>query len=307
VLKKRLEDVEKHLKTVFDGLPEDQKVDPVTNKEGATFEQWCGLRQSTTGWRSMSGFHGSGSAVDVNYNTNPYIATRTDVPKTGGGTKTVLGGELAGAGLQTQRRQAAEVYDRAVEFAGGTGDKANVSERKDRTKPTRESTADVYARFKATSDALAEYLQLAFLDGDVKIKRRPVKNADTASEADLLKEIPLTERRSQADGEALIKKCLDDWLFKSLHPGWTKTPTQQYFQILRDYELVRIPMVFGQPDASPAETRNPARGFVDLRQELVEAMVDVGKLRWGAADFGPAESGDVQHFDLGGDAGFTPE
>jgi hypothetical protein len=78
-----------------------------------------------------------------------------------------------------------------------------------------------------------------------------------------------------------------------------------YRQILRDYETVRIPMVFGTPSLTPAQTRNPANGFLTLREEVVTTLggdpplVLVNPLmRWGVCDFGASASGDVQHFDL---------
>jgi hypothetical protein len=40
--------------------------------------------------------------------------------------------------------------------------------------------------------------------------------------------------------------------------------------MLRDYELVRVPMQRGEPSASPKGTRNPARGFLHMRREFVE-------------------------------------
>lgn len=57
-------------------------------------------------------------------------------------------------------------------------------------------------------------------------------------------------------------------------------------------------MVGGNPEARPPDTRNPARGFLDMPEWLVVALVDVGNLRWGASDFGHRASGDVHHFDL---------
>jgi hypothetical protein len=54
------------------------------------------------------------------------------------------------------------------------------------------------------------------------------------------------------------------------HPGWPYSPREQYFRMLRDYELVRVPMQRGEPSASPKGTRNPARGFLHMRREFVE-------------------------------------
>src|SRR5262249_60655411 len=70
----------------------------------------------------------------------------------------------------------------------------------------------------------------------------------------------------------------------------------------------RIPMVIGNPSPTPVRTRNPARGFMNIRSEIVVALCDQG-LRWGACDFGvsPDESSqniDMMHFDLADDGGF---
>ena len=78
-----------------------------------------------------------------------------------------------------------------------------------------------------------------------------------------------------------------------------KEPPAERLQILRDYELVRVPMCVGAPAASPHVTRNPARGFLTIPRHVVVAVCDAAGMRWGACDFGAAESGDMMHFDLG--------
>ena len=96
-----------------------------------------------------------------------------------------------------------------------------------------------------------------------------------------------------------------DW--QSIHATWPLTASQTYWQMLRDYELVRIPMLFGRPSDPVTSTRNPARGILPFRKEFVVTMVTVGdailggprKMRWGASNFGAPVNGDIQHFDLG--------
>jgi hypothetical protein len=66
-------------------------------------------------------------------------------------------------------------------------------------------------------------------------------------------------------------------------------------------------MVRGDPEARPANTRNPARVFAYNKPEVVQALVDVGRLRWGVSDFGITESGDIHHFDLGNHGGVAPD
>jgi hypothetical protein len=94
--------------------------------------------------------------------------------------------------------------------------------------------------------------------------------------------------------------------FTVTHPFWPLTAEQQYYRILRDYELVRVPMAFGAPSIAPVSTRNPARGFLSLRREIVITIWDTAHMRWGACDFG-SESGDMMHLDLGTHAGFIPQ
>jgi hypothetical protein len=261
-----------------------------------TLGQWSGVT-SIRGWRpgSSTSKHASGSAVDINYDLQPYIATRTQV-----GDTTVLGGEAAGAHLQAQRRAATDVYDRAVRFVfGGPG--ADVSARRQ-----GESTAAVYRRFQQTSRALSYYFRHAFLEEPTVVRRQPVADIEGASDADLLAAIPLTERRAEGEAIEMLTHYMDAD-FRRNHPDWTLTPRETYFRMLRDYEHVRIPMQRGDPAARPTNTRNPTRGFLHLKQEVVEALVDVGHLRWGAADLGHGSSGDVHHFDLGNHGGVVPD
>jgi hypothetical protein len=44
--------------------------------------------------------------------------------------------------------------------------------------------------------------------------------------------------------------------------------------------------------------RNPAKGFLTIRKEVVEALRAQPGMRWGGTDFGAA-NGDIMHFDLG--------
>lgn len=217
-------------------------------------------------YRHGAGFHGSGSALDINTSLCPYIVTRS------GG---VAGGEAAGASLKQQRQAALDVYDRAVSSAAGAEAQADVGIRR-----AGEATGDVYDRFGQVSDALKSYLGKAFKADLRSINRPPVTDVENAADDDVLAAIPETER---LDKDAAVAVLGDEAL---------------YFRILRDYELVRVPFVIGNPSASPASTRNPARGFVNIRREVVVSLCDVGKLRWGVCDFGAAQSGDVMHFDM---------
>lgn len=296
-LRDRLIQVQARLQQVYDALGPNHPDRVEFGGDQKTLAQWADIR-SIRGWRpgSSTSKHASGSAVDVNYDLQPYIATRTEV----GGT-THYGGEAAGAHLQAQRRAATEVYDRAVRFVFRGEAGADVSARRQ-----GETTSAVYRRFQQASRGLSFYFRHAFLEEPTAVRRPPVQDIEGASEAELLAAIPTTERRAEGEAIEMLAHYMDAD-FRRNHPDWTLTPRETYFRMLRDYEHVRIPMQRGDPSARPANTRNPTRGFLHLKQEVVEALVDVGRLRWGAADLGHGSSGDVHHFDLGNHGGVTPD
>jgi len=313
-MRTRLQAVEANLQAQYDALP--------TSTKPPTLAEYAGFA-SIRGWRPNSGssYHASGSAVDVNYRNQPYIATRSD-----DAGHTVFGGEAAGSAAL--RRPAVEVYDRAVRFLNRINYNqifsalssviplffpppphmiANIPSADVNMRRQGETTSSVYTRFKATSDALSTYLGLAFFTSYDEVLRQPIRNIETATEAQLLVAIPLNERKEEATAIADITAVMSDPVWQASHPSFAQTAREVYFRMLRDYEHVRIPMVRGNPTERPAETRNPARGFLDMPEHFVIAMHDVGNFRWGAADFGAHASGDVHHFDLDTHAGFAPD
>lgn len=273
----RLRAVESDLRTAHDALAS-------SGETTDDFETWCGLHEAVIGWRSGAGFHASGSAVDLNYSTTPYIVTRTGA---------TLGGEAASADQLGMRSRAAAVYDRAVWFLEGND--APPADLSIRVHDTIEFT---YERFRRVSDALTGYLSWAVSPEHVRVDRPPISGVqDLPDGDDGFLAIPPGELNGDA-GSAIdsLAQVLED----------EAAATSAYYQMLRDYELVRIPMLFGSPKHPVVATRNPAHGFLDLRAELVVSLVSVGGMRWGACDFGVAESGDVMHFDLGSHAGHVP-
>lgn len=274
-----------------------------------TFTEWAQIRQPHGA--THPGGHAPGDAMDVNFDTNPYIATRTPTPSGG----VIYGGEAPEpSGIRMSRIRATTVYDRAMAFFSVSSNVANVSAR-----ASAETTLSVFQRFKAASDALRDYLGLAFTttlpttianppppggNNPPPVGRTPVPNAHNASLPQLLAAIPRSERRSEADARSRIDTFVSNLGFPVDHLGWNITVDFWLRQILRDYESVRIPMEFGAPSLTPSQTRNPANGFLTLREEVVTTLagdpllVLVNPLmRWGICDFGTA-SGDVQHFDL---------
>ncbi len=291
----RLNTVETHLQSEYDALPADGR--PPSVREYAQLD-------TIRGWRSgpNSSKHASGSAVDVNYRNQPYIPTRTIE-----GENTHYGGEEgnATAATRTLRQPAVAVYDRAVAFMRTNpydDETANVG-----VQGPDESSADVYERFRFTSDSLASYLSLAFHTNYHTVTRTPITNPETVSESDLLSTIPTSERKEQTAAVAEIQALMDDFFWQTLHHGYPHSADQQYIRILRDYEIVRTPMQRGNPSTTPGDTRNPALGFLHMPEHFVTAMIDEGNMRWGLSTFPHQALGDVHHFDLNGHAGYAPD
>lgn len=266
------------------------------------FFAWAGLTEPSIGFRKGDGLHASGSAVDLNVTQVPYIVTRTG---------TTIGGEAAADGQPAMRRRAVEVYDRAVAFGTWTRQAADVSIR---ATDTIETT---YDRFREVSDALVFYLSWAISARPIRVGRAPIPDVHSLPDgAGPLLAIPAQElsRPAPAAIAAIAELfAFPDW--QATHPNWPLTAERQYWQMLRDYEMVRIPMLHGDPRKPIVATRNPAHGFLQLRRELVVATISVGdrilsgtqRMRWGASDFGAKHSGDVMHFDLGSHGVFVPE
>jgi len=250
------------------------------------FVTWGGIRQQHGGHRA-GGYHAAGIAIDINYDTNPYIATRTG---------STYGGEAGFLDAEARRARAVAVYDRAVAFTLSEQDRADVSIR------VNDTIEVTYDRFRLASDCLAFYLSHVFTWGDrIWVRRTPIGNAHELPDGHAaFGAIGDDELWAQANAIELLEETMGDAEWLGSHPGWAWTPETQYWQIIRDYEAVRTPMLKGSASQPVIrETRNPANGFMDLRRELVIALVSVGGMSWGASDFGSRASGDMMHFDLG--------
>ena len=307
VMKTKLQAAETAIQAAFNALPSAQQVHFSTGLPTTNYIDWAGIT-SGGGWRSSTtSRHGSGSAVDLNYNTNPYIATGT-VASPGGED-----GPGAVLGIDAARSRAVEVYQRAVTFLVNDGFDGlpNLPQADVRARQSGESTGAMHDRFRQTSNALRDYLQFAFMAGSPtggnRVNRAPIPNVETATEAVLLAQISLSERKDQATAVAALDSFMNGPRASGLiefNPWYALTPAQQYIRMLRDYELVRVPMQFGAVSTSPGATRNPANGFLAIRREVAVALVDQG-LAWLAGDIG-LHSGDIMHFDIRDHAGFTP-
>lgn len=264
----RLVAAERVIRAAFDALP-------LQDRGDASFAQWAGASRPHVCWRANARQHSAGAAIDINRDENPYIVTRRNG---------VPGGEPGGEHLIEMRKRALAAYDRAARFCNPAASEADVSPRR-----PGESTLAVWSRFKAASDALERYLSIAVDPGADAVFRVAIENADELSDDELLAAIP--------EGERLpLNADLED------------ADRKQFLRALRDYEHARIPLVIGEPSATPERTYNPARGFLHLRAEVVTALCDRG-LRWGACDLeifsdGSSHNGAMMHFDLADNGGF---
>ena len=174
------------------------------------------------------------------------------------------GGEAYGATLGV-RAAAVEACDRIM---GGSG-VADLACRK-----PGESTELVWDRFYAVSEGWKKYFSPYFSTVNHTVHRAPAANWQSCD---------ISGFAEMVSNQELVVPI-------SMVP----------IQVLRDYEAVRIPTVIGSPSKLPPVTRNPARGFLTHPKHVAVAMCKVGNMRWGACDFGYAESGDIMHYDLSG-------
>jgi hypothetical protein len=298
----RLRAADAAVQAMFNALPPDQRIDPSSGRGNASLAQWSGIPGPHVCWRPHASRHSAGAAIDLDPTANPYIVTRNE---------RVPGGTPGGESFVAVRNRALAVYDRAMQFMTPPVAVADVGGRH-----PNESTQSVWARFKAVSDALVSYLSFAVNAESGEVSRVAIENADELSDDEVLATIPEAERLPFDDALAQLEGFLCSRDFQASHPSWSNGSRAQYLRILRDYEQVRIPMVIGCPSPmaigspSPASsrTRNPARGFLHLRSEIVTALCDQG-LRWGACDLGTradcsSQNGAMMHFDLADDGGY---
>ena len=117
-----------------------------------SFNVWHGVT-GVGGYRERAGYHGKGSAVDLNYRRNGYAVCDTDTA-----TRRVYGGEAAGANLLRERQAFIAACQRTC---SAIGVRCDLSARKD-----GESTGAVWDRWHAVSEAVRAYLTPYFPDKD---------------------------------------------------------------------------------------------------------------------------------------------
>jgi hypothetical protein len=305
-MRDRLAIVDRQMRAAFAADPEPRM--PVTGEPAIDIAAWCGVR-SVGGIRADAGPHTAGVAIDINYDTQPYIVTCSVKPGAAFDDldKWRLGGEKAARAMVAMRVDACTVYERALKFRGiappEPGDHLHA-------RRIGESTGSVYDRFRVVSDALQFYFSFAFRDnfrsarGDRFVRRVVV----TDRNADLQASIPESERLPRSIALERLRAYIVTADYQRLHPGAPPGDAEAVLaEMLWYYEWVRTPMIVGtpSPSAPPQVTRSPTFGFLDIRRDLAIALCSPrgGGMRWGACDFGkeeddPNENGDMMHFDL---------
>jgi hypothetical protein len=110
-----------------------------------TYQAWAGV-SGAGGYRKAAGWHGRGLAVDMSYQQQGYVVTRTRTKR-----GVVYGGERAGASIIGARKAFADACDRACIALDGAP--ADLSARY-----PGETTGAVWDRWDRTSRAVAAYL-----------------------------------------------------------------------------------------------------------------------------------------------------
>jgi hypothetical protein len=218
-----------------------------------------GIR-AISGQDNRPGNHAWGLAVDIDADSNPYILNEAGEAKMDEGMVLIY------------QRIAKALLQRASVITPAEG----------KDKPSGLVNA-TYEELAEESDAMAAYFSvLSDADKGVTPPKSDEKSKDK-SKKEKKAPPPLPARRD------LTGHQFDPAVLKGL----------DIEQVKKDYAALKgaAPKGMDTPfsGGGPGKWRDPARGFLSIRKEVVEALRGEG-LRWGAKDFAGA-SGDVMHFD----------
>jgi hypothetical protein len=218
---------------------------------------------SAGGFRRAAGRHNWGLAVDLNYASSPYIMHER--------------GEVA------LDAQLAPVYERIALFV--LGRKSVIPRDITQGSKSAARTTRLYRGLAEESAAMIQYF--ACLDEIAQVKARLVTRPLTVDGARAF-----FGDDTAATPENVRRRIMRDYVILTGRAGPAVAG--------ESYPTVEAVPHADRPFAGDSAQRDPRRGFLSIRQEIVEALSAQG-LRWGAIDFG-GESGDVMHFDDGNGA-----
>ena len=233
----------------------------------AAAESAIGSREfGITGFGGQSnrpGYHAWGLAIDIDSAANPYVINES--------------------GEAELDKLVAPVYDR---IAKALLHRDSVLTRPaSRAEPTKLQGAS-YDAIAAENDAMVAYFSVLPAPeaprGQPRLQTPRAMSSVRFAQEDLDK---LDRDRVQADYDLLLgRKAVDaDGKATVIDDAWRK----------QSHVTGDFPFAGGGPGLA----RDPARGFLAIRKEVVEALRGAG-FRWGAVDF-YSECGDVMHFDDG--------
>ncbi|HWB83645.1 MAG TPA: hypothetical protein VG675_05870 [Bryobacteraceae bacterium] len=239
------------------------------------------------------GYHSWGVALDINYTTNPYIMN-----------------EHGEAVLDQQLRP---VFERICQFMiindPNHPDAGSVIPRLGSIRQSR-TVQQIYLAIQAESNAMKRYFTLMRDGGalqqylnspDGRQGYLRVYGPDGANPSGM--SLPTNQSRVP-DARSVQLQMESDWTVLTTRPIPQVIPppsTSNYTHANTNFQAA-LPIPKGDRpfDASGGGVlsgRSPLNGYLDLSQELVQAMIHA-QFRWGAIGFGP-ESGDIMHFDAG--------
>jgi hypothetical protein len=238
------------------------------------------------------GFHVRGAAIDINYDTCPYI--------------------MHEAGEKNLDKQLGPVYERISKILLGAESvvptRITTGGNKTTTADTSNSAGDIYDKLKSESDAMKKYFSLlSSPDADLAQILDDFRKSSAGTAFPDLKTPDDFRRQIARDYLTLGGTLAQLFVVAGPQAGTVKGYGLKAPAAVQQVDAAGNPVVDenGQPKMAdrPFNAKNsgkPEGGFVNIRKEIVLALTQAG-MRWGAAEMGGA-SGDIMHFDSAADA-----
>jgi hypothetical protein len=187
-----------------------------------------------------------------------------------------------------------EAYRNAIEFTLGV----STMDMEFRDPNGKREPSDVtFERYDRVNRALRVYMNCGF----VATKNNTIARGATVQPR------ALDEMR-----DAILNFMEADFFEGGDTPQKANDPTflqQTRDKMVVDHTAMRRVCIYGswtldQGVQTFGSSRDPCYGILSLRKHIVKGLLDVQidgrRLRWGAVHFGPDQSGDMMHFDIGG-------
>ncbi len=243
-----------------DRLLEAERLLAQVESSGASDQGRWGVR-TISGYRPGSRAHSRGLAIDINYFRNPYI--------------------MHEQGEDELNRQLGEVYHRIARLMLGRD--SVIPEEITTWPPSQERRMRLFQQLEEESRAMIAYFRL--MQDRPEIDRHLQAITDPAPPAFWNEILPGGE---EITADALQRQMLQDYVTLAGRAG----PPVAGFTYPDPQPLGEAE----RPFVGDAQYRAPEFGFMNLSQELVRALGEVG-IMWGGTDMANG-SGDIMHFYL---------